>query len=60
MFNCYTIYISLWRALALREGESWAQFKIRLGPVLERLDERYKFKPEQKLLRKEINCGKAV
>ena len=43
MFKCLiiTLYKPLQRAWALREGESWAQFRIRLGPVLERLDERY-------------------
>ena len=39
MFNYGTIYISLWRAWALREGQSWAQFRISLRPVLEKLDE---------------------
>ena len=34
-----TLYISLWRAWALREGERWAQFRISLRPVLEKLDE---------------------
>ena len=39
MFNYDTIYIPLWRAWALGEGESWAQFRISLRPVLEKLDE---------------------
>ena len=39
MFNYDTIYILLWRAWALREEESWAQFRISLRPVLEKLDE---------------------
>ena len=37
MFNYDTIHIPLWRAWALR-GESWAQFRISLRPVLEKLD----------------------
>ena len=27
MFNYDTLYIPLWRAWALREGESWAQLR---------------------------------